>query len=288
MLRRKIRAAFRRMLEESQLTQLAIHTELRALREEMAARTPDNPALKGFKAYSQFDEDGVIEEIFNRIGRGATFLEIGCGDGLENNSHYLLLKGWSGMWVDGSSTSIEKARANLPPSPSLEIVQQRIDLTNVEELGLRYSSRFGQPDFLSVDIDGNDLHVLKAVLTVLRPAVICVEYAAKLPPPIAATVEYDPAHTWSGDDYHGASVQAYVDALPDFRLVACNLCGANAFFVRNDLADRFAKYSAAELYQPARFHLCQLKMGHPPSYKFLAAALKARPAGGPASAARST
>jgi len=122
----------------------------------------------------------------------------------------------------------------------------------------------------------------------LRPVVICAEYAAKLPPPIAATVEYNPAHSWTGDDYHGASVQAYVDALPAYRLVACNVCGANAFFVRNDLADRFAKYSAAELYQPARFHLCQLKMGHPPSYKFLAAALKARQTEPAASVARPT
>lgn len=266
------------MLEESQLLQIAIHTELRAVRAEVAARTPDNPALAGFKAYSQFDEDGVIEEIFRRLGGGSKFLEIGCGNGLENNTHYLLLKGWSGMWIDGSPTNIAQIRAGLPASPALEVVEQLVDIENVESLGKRYLERFGQPDFLSVDIDGNDLHILVAALRVLRPAVICAEYAAKLRPPIVATVKYDPKHAWAGDDYHGASVQAYVDALPDYRLVACNLCGANAFFVRNDLAGSFAQYSPAELFQPARFHLCPLKIGHPPSYKFLAAALEARPA----------
>lgn len=276
MFRRRMRAAFRRMLEDSQLFQLAIQMELRALRAEMAARTPDNPALKGFKAYSQFDEDGVIEEIFGRIGGGATFLEIGCGDGLENNTHYLLLKGWRGMWVDASSANIARARANLPQTASLDIVQQLVDLDNVDELGRRYSSQFGQPDFLSIDIDGNDLHILKAALKVLRPSVICAEYAAKLRPPIAETVEYDPVRAWAGDDYHGASLQAYVVALPEYRLVACNVCGANAFFVRNEFAHHFVRYSIVELYQPARFHLCQMKVGHPPSYKFLAAALKAR------------
>jgi hypothetical protein len=263
------------MLEETQLFQMAIHTELRALRAEVAGRTPDNPALKGFKAYSQFDEDGIIEEIFRRIGRGSTFLEIGCGDGLENNTHYLLLKGWRGMWVDASSKSIEKARSSLPASPRLEIVERMLDLTNTEDLCNRYLTRFSQPDFLSVDIDGNDLHILKAALALLRPTVICVEYAAKLAPPIVATVAYDPAHAWAGDDYHGASLQAYVDALPEYRLVACNLCGANAFFVRGDAAQPFATYSPAELFQPARFHLCQMKAGHPPSYKFLALALGA-------------
>jgi len=276
MFRRSRRGEFKRMLEETQLFQIAIHTELRALKAEMAARTPLNPALKGFKAYSQFDEDGIIEEIFRRIGHGSTFLEIGCGDGLENNTHYLLLKGWSGMWVDGASKNIEKARAHLPQSPRLEIVQRMLDLTNIGDLCKSYIARFGQPDFLSVDIDGNDLHILKASLAVLRPTVICVEYAAKLAPPIVAAVAYDPAHVWTGDDYHGASVQAYVDVLPGYRLVACNLCGANAFFVHNDAAQPFASYSPAELFQPARFHLCQMKVGHPPSYKFLAAALGAK------------
>ncbi len=55
---------------------------------------PENPAAYGFKVYSQADEDGVVDNITQRIGidRGS-FIEIGCGDGRENNSHYLLLKG---------------------------------------------------------------------------------------------------------------------------------------------------------------------------------------------------
>ena len=37
--------------------------------------------------FSQGDEDGIIHEIFNRIGTAnRRFLEIGAGDGLENNT----------------------------------------------------------------------------------------------------------------------------------------------------------------------------------------------------------
>ncbi|MGK7887297.1 MAG: hypothetical protein AB4057_22045 [Crocosphaera sp.] len=48
----------------------------------------------GFKVYSQSDEDGIIEEIFARIGvKSKTFVDFGAETGAENNSHYLLGKG---------------------------------------------------------------------------------------------------------------------------------------------------------------------------------------------------
>jgi hypothetical protein len=55
----------------------------------------------GFKVYSQCDEDGIIQEIFRRIGTdNRRFIEIGCGDGSENCTAYLLHQGWSGLWID--------------------------------------------------------------------------------------------------------------------------------------------------------------------------------------------
>ena len=50
----------------------------------------------GLKVYSQADEDGIIQEIFKRLGvLKKTFIEIGVGDGTENNTLYLLLQGWA-------------------------------------------------------------------------------------------------------------------------------------------------------------------------------------------------
>ena len=92
------------------LLQLELSRELARLQADVRTAMPDNPAACGFKVYSQADEDGIIEEICRRLGieRGH-FIEIGCGDGRENNSHYLLLKGWRGIWVDGDAN-------NTPPS----------------------------------------------------------------------------------------------------------------------------------------------------------------------------
>ena len=65
----------------------------------------------GFKAYSQNDEDGIIQEIFNRIGvTNKTFVEFGAYDGLENNTTYLLMKGWRGLWIDGDPKKMKILR----------------------------------------------------------------------------------------------------------------------------------------------------------------------------------
>ena len=53
---------------------------------------------------SQNDEDGIIHEIFRRVGAtGRVFVEIGVGDGFENNTAFLASMGWRGYWVDASA-----------------------------------------------------------------------------------------------------------------------------------------------------------------------------------------
>jgi hypothetical protein len=61
----------------------------------------------GFKVYSQNDEDGIINEIFNRIGTTSkVFVEFGTQDGLESNGHFLLCQGWKALWIDCDKKSL--------------------------------------------------------------------------------------------------------------------------------------------------------------------------------------
>jgi len=231
-LKEKVRQWLSLLIRHRFQFQLQLQAEIRELRNSLKAVVPGNPAVHGFKVYSQFDEDGIIEEIFRRIGDGRTFVEIGCGNGLENNTHYLLLKGWRGTWVDGSERNISAIRRHLPANERLKVVHQLVNRENVRDLLPR------ELDLLSLDIDGNDLEVLTSIMTVSSPKVICVEYNGKFPPPIAISIRYNLSHTWAHDDYHGASLQAFVNLLTGYKLVACGLSGANAFFGRTSTLEK--------------------------------------------------
>jgi len=251
--------------------------ELSNIRNGILKKTPENPVLRGFKVYSQNEEDGIIQEICNRIGISqGYFLEIGCGNGLENNTHYLLLKGWRGTWVDGSETRVRLIAKNIPlRSSRLLVLQTYVTKTSIADVLGKVAEHSGIPcpDLLSTDIDGNDIHVLKSIVGKIQPKVLCVEYNAKFPPPAVITVAYDEKHAWVRDDYMGASLQAFVNTLRGYKLVCCNISGSNAFFVRSDYAHLFTEYPVEDLYQPLRYHLCSMRAGHPPSLKFLRALL---------------
>lgn len=254
------------------LLQLELCRELARLQSEVRTATPDNPAAKGFKVYSQADEDGIIEEIARRAGveRGS-FIEIGCGNGRENNTHYLLLKGWRGIWVDGDTENIAAIRAALPLEGRLRAVQMMVNRDNVVDVpSAAGNPLFGDLDLLSVDIDGNDLAVAETAASAWAPKILVGEYNAKFPWPLCTEVVYDVEHRWGMNDYHGASLAAWVNRLqPAYQLVCCNLAGTNAFFIRRDLAENFQLYTSAQLFQQSRFYLTALRSGHSPSLSFL-------------------
>lgn len=264
---------------------LAIETYIGSTLEAIRTRTPDNPVLNGFKVYSQVDEDGIIESISNRLpvsARNNTFVEIGCGRGVENNTHYLALKGYRGVWVDGSKINIDFINSELclvQHNGKLKVERQYVTADNIQSLLRSYSHFLGvdDPEFFSLDIDGNDVFVLVEALKVIKPAVVCVEYNSKFPPSFSATIKRNDAHEWMHDDYHGASLKCFAESFPKYTLISCSVAGTNAFFIRSDLAERFAKYTIDELYRPACYELVKRTSGHRPTLKWLKDILHAKP-----------
>jgi len=262
--------------------QYQIRQEILLLKQVICSQCPNNPVLSGFKVYCQTDEDGIIQELLRRIPKqqiDRTLIEIGCGNGLENNTHYLMLRGFRGFWVDGSETNISYLTraldlANGVRGP-LKGIRRFINLENVQATIVEACEFIGSraPTLLSVDIDGNDLYVLQRTLEICDPEILCIEYNAKFPPPLALAIQYDCKHQWTGDDYQGVSLQMLCNSLPEYTLVTCNLSGANAFFVRNDLRMNFTEYPIEQLYQPLRANLRFLTAGHAPSLKWLRNAL---------------
>ncbi|HJR14535.1 MAG TPA: hypothetical protein VJ833_11625 [Rhodanobacteraceae bacterium] len=257
--------------------QATVRQEYDRVKREVELKTPGNPAIYGYKIYSQCDEDGILAYIFSKIPSNCIFVEIGCGNGLENNTHALALSGWRGIWIDGNERNIRVIRDVIPRSEQLLYRCKIITAENVVQTIQSLLTELGtaSTDLLSIDIDSNDIYVLSEALKYLEPKVLCVEYNAKFPPPLDVKVKASTAR-WTGDDYQGASLSSFVSLLEPlgYHLITCNLSGVNAFFVRNEFADEFPRFSAAELYQPARFYLRRLASGHRPSLKFLADAVE--------------
>ena len=265
-------------LNRSAGMQSMLRQELEAIRQKVKQLTPTNPALKGYKCYSQFDEDGIIAHLTDtlQIERGC-FVEFGSGNGLENNSHLLLLKGWRGLWVDGDPVNGSFIRSNLPlHTTRLAYDSTFITIKNIRgviEKGLKHVAS-QNIDLYSMDLDGNDVYFTDEVLKYWRPKIVICEYNGKIPFGLRLSVEYDENSKREEDDYFGASLSEHIARLKGYRLVCCGLSGVNAFFVRDDLADKFITYDPVHLYQPARVHLTFMAVGSRPSLKFLAQTLR--------------
>src|SRR4051812_36467635 len=90
------------------LSTFARQMEIARFREDELAKPrhvdPKRLLRYGFKVYSQCDEDGIIQEIFKRIGVvHRTFIEFGVETGIECNTAHLLIQGWRGLWIEAAA-----------------------------------------------------------------------------------------------------------------------------------------------------------------------------------------
>jgi len=239
--------------------------------EEMAKpRYADPKRLQqyGYKIYSQNDEDGIIQEIFRRIGtESRTFIEFGVQNGFECNTAKLLVEGWRGLWLEASSKSVGEIRAKFQPFLSqgaLAVVETRVTAANIDET-IDKAGFAHDVDILCIDIDNNDYWVWKAINSI-RPRVVVIEYNCSLRPPLSLVVPYSEDASWSGGNYFGASLNALVSLgqSKGYRIVGCCFAGVNAFFVREDLyGDHFVQPATAEEhYEPERYFTKFMPSGH--------------------------
>ncbi|TGL37125.1 hypothetical protein [Leptospira perdikensis] len=215
----------------------------------------------GFKVFSQWDEDGQIDFIINRIPEmPKSYIEFGVENYSESNTRYLMMsRHWDGLIIDGSKTNIDYIRKqNYFWQNSLRAVNAFITKENINSLILN-NDFSGDIGILSVDIDGNDYWVLEQINCV-TPVLVIAEINNLFGPEKKISIPYDPnfqrfnAH-YSGL-YYGASLPAFTGLMDQkgYQLIGCNNICNNAFFVRNDFAGRFQVKSAKEAYSlnPAR------------------------------------
>ena len=199
----------------------------------------------GFRVFSQYEEDGKLLYIFSIIGmRNKTFVEIGSDDGINSNCANLAFNfGYHGLFLDGNPKAIKRGRKfySKYPHPWMyapKFTCSKVTAENINQL-VKDAKLEGEIDLLSIDIDGNDYWIWKA-LDQVSPNVVIIETHVEFGMR-NIVVPYDPNYTYPGKHpvYHGASPIAMVNLAKQkgYRLVGANELGFNFIFVKNGFAD---------------------------------------------------
>jgi hypothetical protein len=195
-----------------------------------------------FKVFSQWGEDGIIQYLVKAINpKTKIFVEFGVESYEESNTRFLLVNNnWSGLIIDGSDSHITYIKnQQLYWQRNLKAVSAFITAENINTI-FQENGVSGEIGLLSVDVDGNDYWIWKAINTV-NPAIVVCEYNFRFGAEKSITVPYDPSFVRSNAHYSmiyfGASLQALTKLGEEkgYVLVGCNSAGNNAFFVRKDL-----------------------------------------------------
>ena len=237
------------MLVQEVVEELVRHTDQLTDVISVVNRNEKSLSRFGKQVFSQSDEDGITLEIVRRIfDQPGVVVEIGVGDGIENNSLVLLSMGWRAVWVGNEELGFDESEFKSTISYSKSWVTKDNVAETVKHGCRSVNSDMSLIDILMVDLDGNDFYVTQALLDCgILPSVLVLEYNSYLPPPIDWKMEYNAENVWTPPSLnYGASLQAYANLLSKrgYFLVACNAqTGNNAFFVKNDFAGKFGDVS---------------------------------------------
>ena len=198
------------------------------------------PQLSDFKrnVYSQWGEDGIIEQIFSVIGTSSKIaVEFGAADGFAfSNTANLWTsdRSWVAYLIESNSLAYNSLVNNVASYPCVPIHRSvGISPTDCLEAILNEFGVDSTIDILSIDIDGNDYYIFEN-LAALRPRLVICEYNPTIPAHLDLYATYN--------NYMGCSVAALqrVAKNKGYSLVA--ITETNCFFVRDEEFPLFAEY----------------------------------------------
>jgi hypothetical protein len=194
-----------------------------------------NLSTSELRLFSQNGEDGVIDAILRVIGDCEKyFIEFGVGDGWSCNTRLLAeIFGWSGLYIEVDDEEYAALKERHCNSSKILCNKEAVTPENVNELfeAAQVPKQFG---VLSIDIDGQDYWVWKALDDAYQPEIVVIEFNSALDPalPLVEEKGLPPGlpltATW------GASLLAITALAREkgYTLVHIEMAGVNAFFVR--------------------------------------------------------
>lgn len=180
---------------------------------------------------SQYGEDGVIEELFNRIGTPSDPLciEFGAWDGKYLSNVYTLWnnKGWHALLIEGETDRADALREATKSNSKVKVCNAFVmpeGENSLDNIAKRHhvSDRI---DLLSIDIDSDDYYIFES-LSYLKPRVVIIEYNPTVPPGMEMIQEKG--------EFFGASARSILNLahVKGYKLAA--ITDTNLFLVENN------------------------------------------------------
>ncbi len=196
----------------------------------------------GFDVYSQYGEDGIVQKIFEIMGTTSKVaVEFGAWNGIHlSNTANLWIndKSWRAVLIESDQKKFEELKMTLDGADVQCLAVQAyvgIEENNSIEYLLKMFNVVETIDLMSIDIDGNEYHILENLKTI-RPRLIICEYNPTIP------VTMDVYAPYSESNKLGASVGALnrIAEAKGYKLIA--LTNTNAFFVINSEFSKFKDF----------------------------------------------
>lgn len=206
--------------------------------------------MDAMKDYSQNAEQPHILHYLDTIGlKTGHLVDLGAGDGRTmSNTRALLDRGWTGDLFDGDPKGAK----------DVEKVWISREWVGRQSPGC---------DFLNLDLDGNDWHILRACFGwhEFMPALIVAEINPIFLRTEAVVMPYNPTHVWDGSTYYGMSLGACEKLAAQYGYTLAYLhAGINAFLLRNDHAK-----AHPELIRPIEYRVKHDHKPHDPKLPWI-------------------
>ena len=135
--------------------------------------------------FSQFGEDGIIEEIFKRLNdvSDKKCCEFGAWDGkyLSNTCNLITNHNYEAILIEANKSRFDDLNINFPEKKIIKI-NKFVNFSGENSLDNILENNFFNKDFdfLSIDIDGCDFWIFES-LSKFTPKIICIEYNPSIP-----------------------------------------------------------------------------------------------------------
>tara|TARA_B100000085_G_scaffold285301_1_gene320866 strand:- start:437 stop:1330 length:894 start_codon:yes stop_codon:yes gene_type:complete len=200
--------------------------------------------------YSNDGSDGFINFVFSEIEpKSFRAIEIGAGGDTSNILNLNLNYGWECNYVDGSTSQLNLLKESWGINDTNLSKFHKKFLTPDNFQSFLYN--FKEVDFLSIDIDGNDIYFLEKI-DEIRPRLIEIEYNSLLglkDIKSKYSEEFNKYKFHQKVQFSGASLKSIEITAKkvDYELIYCTKLGVNAFLIDKNINKGKIKSLSSEM-----------------------------------------